>query len=224
LPANTIQSNPDGSLCRHIPKEEIGLFPIIMAKSETLRRIDQSYAGNLLIDRDVIDPDIDTTPDVPSGVTVRAVQDGILINVDFNVDTAHNHPRFQAFIVYVRPVTDPPDDDSGMEVGRFSDNDWTWQQPTGGYTGWLIALSAVSNTGYESAKTDWYQCVLSTYYDDFSKYGGEHLSDQGALYWLKIADFDTDEDWTTGAPGASADGTYYVEGDRGIQFTFVSIS
>jgi hypothetical protein len=195
---------------------------ISVPKAETLRRIDESVAGQRITDTDVFDASEATSPNVPEGITVTAVQDGILINVDFNIDTAHLHPRFQAFIVYGRPYGTEIDDGTGHEVGRFSDNDWVWQMDTGGYQGWEVALSAISNTGYESAKSAWYRCILSTFYDDFSDYGGSDTNDQEGLFWLKLADFEAGEEWelATGSVGSISDDTaHHVEGDQGKMFS-----
>lgn len=182
-----------------------------MPKSELLRRIDESQQGALLIERDVHDPTETSTPNTPEGVRVTAVQDGILIEVDFNIDTAHLHPRFQAFIVYVKPADSEVADGSGMEAGRFSDSDWVWRPRSGGYTGWLVALSAISNTGQESAKTDWYYCVVSTFYDDFSDYGGDESSDLESLWWLQVAQFTLAEGWD-----ASNISSTFIEGDTSM--------
>jgi len=188
-----------------------------MPKNELLKRIDESQQSALMIDRDTVDPTETSTPSVPSGITVQSVQDGVLVEVDFVVDTAHLHPRFQSFIVYAKPVGSEVADGSGMEVGRFSDSDWTWQPNRGGYTGWLLALSAISNTGYESDKSDWYYCVLSTFYDDFSDYGGDEITDLESLWWLAIADFDTDETWDVRYGTLSSETVFLIEGDRAVK-------
>lgn len=191
-----------------------------MPKKEKQNRIDQqgltiapffAQSGNY----DPGDPADTTAPATPTGVSVRAVQDGVLIEVDFNTDTAHDHSRFKHFIVYVRPVGSS--DATGYEVGRFDGSAWVWHPKSGGYTGWEIALTAISESGEESGYTSWYQAVVNAYSDDFARYGGSTVNDATSLYWLKISDFDTS--WSGGGGALSDDTTYYRDGDMGQRLT-----
>lgn len=189
-----------------------------MSKSELMQRIDDWTSGSGQLDFDnTSDPALTKTPDVPSGVSVTAVVDGILVQIDPTVDTAHNSvANFEGYIVYGR-LTDQADTD--VEIGRipYGSFSMVWQQPVGGYVGYDVAVSAVTNTGYESARTAWYRCVLSTFSDDFSDYGGSALSPLEHLDWLKVAGFNSDETWSL--TDAAVDTTNYVEGDQAIKVT-----
>jgi hypothetical protein len=191
----------------------------LMPKNDILKQIDERLNDLPLSELDnTADPSETQPVPIPSGVSVKAVQDGILIEVDFHEDKAHTHPRFRWFNVLARPVNDDATDDSGHKVGWFSDSDFTWQPPYGGYTGWEIALTAESNTGIESDKTDWYQCIISTVYDDFSDYGGDEILDLDSLYWLTLEQFEDAGDWQL-SPAANTTSGQYVEGKQGLKWT-----
>ncbi len=196
-----------------------------MPKADILLRIDERGAGlpDFYMDGEY-DPLADDVPPVPTGVSIQPVQDGILIAVDFSIDKAHLFARFESFIVYARPINTEVVDGSGQEIGRIANgqSSWVWHPAYSGYDSWEIALTAISNTGYESAKTAWYRCTISTFYDNFESYGGAAVSPLEAIYWLKIEQFENDADWWV-PPSASvsdnATAGEFAEGAQGVKFT-----
>jgi hypothetical protein len=203
-------------------------LPIVLGgtmagKSQILKQIDEQYQGDAAFwDANTVDPSDDDAPPTPEGVSIQAIGDAVVVTVDFHVDKAHMFPRFQEFIMRVKPVGSDIDDGSGVEVGRFSGSTKTWQPPHGGYQGWWVNLTAVTNNEIESAPTDWYQTLISTFYDDFRRYGnGDGTQDLESLCWLQLSDFDDPDDWTPFSSSVAANTTpgEFVEGNGGVKWT-----
>jgi hypothetical protein len=197
-----------------------------MPKNDLLYRIDQTNLGvDSFFQDNVFDPALTKTPDVPTGIAVTAVVDGILISIDMTIDTSHTSvANFEGYVVYARTAGDTTY--PGVEVGRipYGMNSWTWQPDYGGYTGWDVALTGIANTGHESAKSTWYRCVISTFHDDFSKYGGSTVSALEDLNWLSVETFENSTEWGTSKCTVANDTTagHFVEGNQGLRVTTTS--
>ncbi len=187
-------------------------------KADLLRRIDEAAYGASITDADIYDESEGSAPETPSGISLHAMTDGILVLVDFNIDRSHLHSRFRNFNAWARQFGSEVEDDSAMLIGVFSDNDFLWQPPEGGYSGWEIALSAVTNTEMESAKSAWQRIFVSTVYDPFDDYGKTDTSDIESLYWLEIETFEDADDWVL-SPTVNRTSGQCVEGSQGLKWT-----
>jgi hypothetical protein len=186
-----------------------------MSKLDLQKAIDNTGEGlTAYAQEEVVNPYATSTPPVPSGISITAGQNGeVNINVDLTVDKAHTHPNSPRFIIYGYRVDAP---DNIIVIGEFSDSSFSWT-PTESYEAWSIALSCITATGIESAKSAWQSVVISTFWDDFSQYGGSTISALEKLNWLKIANFETGEGWIAIIGTANYSTSYLEEGQNSLK-------
>lgn len=114
------------------------------------------------------------------------------------------------------------DDDSGTNatsLGYFYLADFPYLNIFSKGTIKYYRIRSIDWAGNASDWTAWDQAVAgqSEVQDKFDNYGGDQITDLESLYWLKIADFDTDENWTETLGTLSSDTTEYREGDRAVK-------
>lgn len=164
----------------------------------------------------------DTPPPVPDTFNPANTIDGHLMTIQGS-DVSLTDASFKCWEIEMAG------DDVGtgsVSLGNFYPQDLPYLNVFGAGTIKWYRISSIDWAGNQSDWTDWDDAwvIAGTLKDLFDGYGGSTLTPLESLWWLKVADFDTDEDWycSPSVGTLSSETSIHREGDRAVKIVNIT--